>query len=306
MSNGVPYLYDYINTVNGAYTPSTIHVKDSNLTRYYSKYLLQKFMSVYEWKMPESWSKDYFLYTLYCWGYLAVFNTDKYGVIPQHCGLQGWDIFYRPTHALITNPLLTGVLNPKIDKQCVIVKLQPNYSSIMDLVEHYAGLMALSTETATVNLINSKLSYVAFAGDHAESLTMKKMFDDVYSGEPAVVIDKALKKKDGTSNWQLFNQNVGANYIVGEILTDLKKWESMFFTDIGLDNANTDKKERLLVSEVESNDEATRTMASLWLEQMKESCEKVRNMFGIELEVDWRQDTGEEADREVVKDEDVI
>lgn len=303
-TNGAPYMFDYMNTVNGAITPSTIHVKDSNLTRYFAKYLLQKLMSVYEWKMPEAWSKDYFLYTLYCWGYLAVFNTDKYGVIPQQCGLYGWDIFYRPTHAIITNPLLTGILQPKIDKQCVILKVQPDYCSPMDIVNYYAGLMALSTETATVNLINSKLSYVAFAGDHGEAETMKKMFDDVYGGEPAIVIDKALKKKDGTSNWQLFNQNVGQNYIVGNILDDLRKWENKFLTDIGINNANTEKKERLVVSEVEANDQETKTLASLWLEQMQESCEKVRNMFGIELSVDWREDVSRETGEEVVPNED--
>jgi hypothetical protein len=122
-TNGAPYMFDYINTVNGAFTPSTIHVKDSRLTHFFAKYLLQKVMAVYEWKMPKTWSKDYFLYTLYCWGYLAVFNTNKYGVIPQQCGLRGWDIFYRPTHALITSPLLTGIIEPKIDKQCVIIKI---------------------------------------------------------------------------------------------------------------------------------------------------------------------------------------
>jgi hypothetical protein len=290
MSNyAAPYSYDFINQVNGTVTPSTIHVQDSLLTAYFRKYLLQKVLSVFEWKMPETWSKDYFLYTLFGYGYLAIVNTDKYGVIPQQCGLQGFDIFYRPTHAIITNPLLTGFLNPRIDKQCVIIKVQPDYGSMMDIVNYYAAMMALSVETASTNLLNSKLSFVFAAENKQAAESFKKMYDNISSGEPAVVIDKSLFKADGSKQWELFNQNVGQNYIVSEILADLRKWENMFNTDIGIANANTDKKERLVVAEVEANNEETTSKASLWLEQMQEACKKARDMFDIELSVYWRE-----------------
>lgn len=231
-SNATPYSYDFINQVYGTITPSTIHVQDSLLTAFFRKYLFQKILSVFVWKMPDTWSKDYFLYTLFGYGYIAIVNTDKYGVIPQQCGLQGFNIFYRPTNAIITNPLLTGFMTPKIDKQCVIVKVQPDYSSIMDIVNYYASMMALSAETASTNLLNSKLSYVFAAENKATAESFKKMFDNIASGEPAVVMDKSLFKADGSRSWEAFNQNVGQNYIVGEILTDLRKWENMFNTDI--------------------------------------------------------------------------
>jgi hypothetical protein len=100
-------------------------------------------MSVFEWQIPPTWSKDYFLYVLYCWGFMAIINTDKFGVIPQACGLQGYDVFYRPTHAVIVNPLLTGMKTPRIDKQCVLMRLQPDYGGIMDMVTYYSDMMAL-------------------------------------------------------------------------------------------------------------------------------------------------------------------
>lgn len=289
MSNySAPYSYQFINETYGTITPSTIHVQDSMLTAYFRKYLLQKVLSVFEWKIPKTWSKDYFLYTLFGYGFIAVVKTNKYGVIPQQCGLQGWDIFYRPTNAVITNPLLTGILTPRIGKQCVVMKVQPDYGSIMDMVNYYAGMMALSTETATTNLLNSKLSYVFMADNKASAETFKKLFDQIASGEPATVVDKKLTNADGSKNWELFNQDVGKNYIVGEILSDLRKWENMFNTDIGIANANTDKRERLITAEVESNNQETTCKASLWLEQLQEACEQVREMFGIEISVDWR------------------
>ena len=75
---GAPTFYDHKNTVNSLLSPSTMHVHDTNLQWYFRRYLLQKAIAVFKWKMPESWAKNYVLYTLYCWGYFAVVNTDNF------------------------------------------------------------------------------------------------------------------------------------------------------------------------------------------------------------------------------------
>lgn len=289
MINGAPYYYNYINAETSQVTPSTVHVKDSGLCRYFTKYLLQKAMSVFEWDLPETWNKDYFLYVLYCWGYVAVVNTDKFGVIPQGCGLKGYDVFYAPTHAVIKNPLLSGILEPRIGTQCELLKLQPDFSGIQDLVGHYAEQMALASQSVSVNLLNSKLSYVFTAKTKALAESLKKMYDQIASGEPAVVIDSRLKNAaDCEETWKAFEQNVGGNYIVTNLLADLRKIEAMFDTEIGIPNANTDKRERLIQDEVNANNIETYSKCAMWLENLQEACQKVNRMFGLSISVDWR------------------
>lgn len=285
---GTPANYDYINATNSIVAPSTVHVHDTGIARFYRRYLLQKAMSVFKWDLPEHWSKEYFLYILYCWGYVSIINTDKFGVIPQSCGLQGYDVFYRPTTAVITNPLLKGMLELRIGKQCTLFKLQPDYGGIMDIINYYADMMALCSETAGVNLLNSKLSYVFTSDSKQSAESFKKLYDKVASGEPSVVMDKALLKSDGSPAWSAFQQNVGQNYIVGDILTDMRKWENMFNTDVGIPNANTDKKERLITNEVEANNTETESKCSLWLQQLQQACKETEKMFGIKIGVDWR------------------
>jgi len=288
--NGAPYYYNYINAETSQVTPSTVHVKDSGLCRYFTKYLLQKAMSVFEWDLPETWNKDYFLYVLYCWGYVAVINTDKFGVIPQGCGLKGYDVFYAPTHAVIANPLLSGILEPRIGTQCELLKLQPDFSGILDLVGHYAEQMALASQSVSVNLLNSKLSYVFTAKTKALAESLKKMYDQIASGEPAVVIDSRLKNAaDGEETWKAFEQNVGGNYIVTNLLADLRKIESMFDTEIGIPNANTDKRERLIQDEVNANNIETYSKCAMWLENLQDACKRVNNMFGLSIAVRWRK-----------------
>ena len=289
MINGAPYYYNYINAETSQVTPSTVHVKDSGLCRYFTKYLLQKAMSVFEWDLPETWNKDYFLYVLYCWGYVAVVNTDKFGVIPQGCGLKGYDVFYAPTHAVIANPLLSGILEPRIGTQCELLKLQPDFSGILDLVGHYAEQMALASQSVSVNLLNSKLSYVFTAKTKALAESLKKMYDQIASGEPAVVIDSRLKNAaDGEETWKAFEQNVGGNYIVTDLLADLRKIEAMFDTEIGIPNANTDKRERLIQDEVNANNIETYSKCALWLENLQDACKRVNDMFGLSIAVRWR------------------
>lgn len=286
--DNIPYFYNYVNTYNSSFSPSTSHA-DSGLSNFFKRYLIQEAIGVYEWNIPKTWCKDYFLYSLYCNGFVAIINTDKYGVIPQMCGLAGFDVFYRPTNAVISNPLLSGILQPRIGKQCTIIKLQPDYGGIMDLVTKYADIMAMTMQTAGCNIEASKLAYVFTAENKASAESFKKMFDKIASGDPMVVQDSKLKKADGSNAWEMFSNNLRNNYIAGDMLIDLQKWRNMFCTEIGINNANTEKKERMLTDEVNANNQETFTKADLWLEELKEGCSKAVEMFpGLELSVDWR------------------
>ena len=299
-----PYMYDYINAEVSQHSPSTVHTKNTELQRFFARYLLQKAMSVFKWDLPETWDRDYFLYVLYGIGYIAVLNTDKYGVIPQQCGLDGYNIFYQPKRALITNPLLKGLRSLDIGTQCTLIKLQPDYGSVMDLVGFYADMMALTAETAGVNLVNSRLSYVFFGKNKNTAESQKKLFDRVASGEPATFVDTALYDvQSGNPSWIPFQQNVGQNYIAGDALADLRKWEMMFDTDIGIPNANTDKKERLISDEVNANNVEVTSKADLWLDQLQKSFAQTSKMFGVKLGVEWRNKPQVRAESEGGEDE---
>lgn len=285
----VTYDYDLINLYNSNRSPSSVHCSDTVLANYFRRYLFQKVISVYEWKnLPEKWNKTFFYYVLYGFGFIAVLKTDKYGVIPQNGTFYGRDIFYQPTNVVITNPLLTGILRPRIGVECEVIKMQPDYGSCLDIVCHYADLLALTTQTYGVDLVNSKLAYVFTAQNKANAETFKKLFDRIASGEPAVVYDKNLLNSDGTPNWSTFTQNLSQNYIGDKLLDDYKKTLDMFDTEIGIPNANTQKKERMITDEVNQNNIGTQTKAELWLETMKDGCKKVNAMFGLNIDVDLR------------------
>lgn len=286
MEKGVSY--DFINLYSASRSPSTVHVKNSRLRNYFRKYLMQKAISVFKWNLPEEWDKDYFLYTLYSCGFISVFYTDKFGTICQQCAPGGYNLYYRPSYVIVSNPLLEKTYTLNIDKDCVLLKLQPDYSSICDLVGYYADQLALAAEAMGVNLVNTKSGTVFGAESKAQAETYKKMYDNLSEGDPAVVIGKKLLNDDGSPNWFPFTQHVKESYIVSDVLSDMRKIEAMFDTDCGIPNANTDKRERLISDEINANNVETATRCELWLETLRKEIEKANSMFNLEISVDWR------------------
>lgn len=285
---GAPYTFDHINASCAQEDPSSLHIQNTRLNRFFVRYLMQKAISIFEWKIPEHWAKNYFLYVLYTWGWVAVIETDKFGVIPQGCGLQGYDVFYQPTEAVISNPVLTGIMTPRIGQDCTIIKLQPDYGGVYDLVSYYANLMAICAETACTNIFNSKLSYVFFAKNKTFAESFKKLYDKVASGEPMAVIDKNLFGDDDQKLWEAFTQDLKGNYIANDILETMRTLEMRFCQELGIPTVINEKKERLNIDETNGNNIETYSRPDLWLEELKKCCKETRDMFGIEIDVDWR------------------
>ena len=169
-----------------------------------------------------------------------------------------------------------------------MIKLSPDYGVIYDLVSYYADLMAIASEALGVNMLNSKLAYVFAAADKSSAESFKKLFDKVASGEPAAVIDKNLLTDDGSPTWQYFAQRIKENFIASDLLLVLRQIEAEFDTVIGIPNANTDKRERLITDEVNANNIETQSRARLWLDTIRADLEKVNNMFGLNVGVDFR------------------
>lgn len=286
--------YDFINRYNAHIKPSTVHSQDNATAWYFRRYLIQKILSVFEFDgIPKTWSKDYFLYTLFVWGFVAVVETDKFGVIPQHCSLFGYDVFYRPTNVTIANPLLRGILQPQIGVDCELIKMQPDYGSCWDIVSYYADLLALASESLTVNIVNSKLAYVFACDSKNVAESFKKMFDNINEGNPAVFADSKLFDESGDPLWTTFQNNLKQNYVAGDMLNDMLKIDARFCTEIGIPNVNMAKNSGVTDNEVEANNIDTKSKVSLWLETMSEGIKKVNDMFDLNLSVKLRFEGGE-------------
>lgn len=286
--NRPPFFYDYSNVVTTNTNPSTVHVRNNKTFEYFKRYLLKRAISVFEFKLPKLWNANYFLYTLFMNGFISVLNVEPYGVICQQCGLMGYNLYYNPTQITVSNPNITGIINRTIGSDCAVIQLQPDYAGIMDIVEYFSAKLALLSEALDMNMLNSKLAYLFYATNKREAESFKKLFDNVMSGEPAVIVDTALKPDEGDVI-KAFANNLKQNYITPDMLADMRTLLNEFDSMVGLPNANTQKRERMITDEVQANDIETKSLSALWLETVKTGMDVANAIFpGLDLNVDWR------------------
>lgn len=268
------------NVLESAFLPP-VKGLNNQTALYYRKYLLQKLLSSFKWTMPELWNRDYFQYVLFGIGFICIFDsgTDGFGVVPQRCGISGYNLYYQPRRVIINNPLLPNTKELTINENCIVLKINANYTGVLDIVDYYAVKLAMITADVESNLINSKLSYLFTVKNQALANSVKKVYDQITQGNPAVVVDKELMNEDGSKNWELFQQNLSSNYIVSDLLEDMRRVENDFCCKVGIPTTNSEKRERMGEAEVTRNDIETESLIDGWLERLNDDIAKVNKMF---------------------------
>lgn len=225
---------------------------------------------------PELWDLDYALTHLFIDGYFTITDTDA-GILPLKCGVSGLNVFDRPNTIIVANHVL-GSFERTIGVNGALVRLQYNYGGIDALLQRYATLMAMCDSSEAVNLLNAKVSFVAFAENKAQAETMKKMYDSIALGEPAVFMRGDPSMRDSF----MFN-NAKQNF-VGLDVHDLKdRIADEFLCDLGIRNTNTEKRERLVTAEAESRSEEVEVNVKHWLHTVQLGLDDANRLYDLDL-----------------------
>lgn len=256
------------------------------LIEYWKKYLTERAISVYKWDMPALWSENYFKYILYGIGFISVVYTGAYGWVPQRCAIGGLNLFEEPDTIIVNNPVINGI-ERRIGDGCVLFRFNPDFSGVADIIDYYAMQLAELSLTGYANMITTKVGYIMAVPDKKTGDSAKKIIDQILNGEPAVV----SKETKTPQNIDYFSQNVKQNYIVSDVIIDMRKLLNAFNTEFGIPNANTEKKERMIIDEVNANNAETKTRAQMWLDSFKATCDELNTLAGMKLMgVDWSEE----------------
>lgn len=294
------HAYGWENMENSAFFPSTVHFNDA-LTRYNFKYLFQRAMSVFEFNIPQSWEKNFFLQTLYSIGFLIVLDTDEFGVIPQFGNISGFDLYYQPARADVVNPIFDtiGAANKytdlRIGTDCLLLRLSPSYSGISDICRYYAEMLSTAQSSLRVNLLNTKFAYIFGAKNKAQAETLKRLYDDIASGNPAVFVDKQLYDEDGNLPVSLLTQDVSSVYIGDHLQYDIRAILNDFDSMVGIPNSNLQKKERMITDEANMNNFETKALCYVWKEMLDLDMLRINTKYNLSLSVDFRKEADPNA-----------
>ena len=283
--NYAPLNYQKINIAAGRFSPSTIKAHNNLSFWFWSRSLFQRAASVIDFTVPQSWEgkvKDFFVYCLFKYGYVAIFNTDDFGLSFQPCALKGYDFYYQPTSVLISNPLLNKEF--KLGSEAELLKLTPDYYGVWDIIDYYAEKLSMLDVSINSSIVNSKFAYLLGAKTKGAAQALKKLLDQINKGEPAVIYDSRIfddpSSKGDVSPFQTwFRDAMKNNYITTDLLQDFQTLLNDFDREIGIPTIPYQKKERLVQSEAESTEIDAKARSIVWIDTLDSSIKEVKQLF---------------------------
>lgn len=298
-----PLNYATINNAAGLYAPSAIKAYNNVSFAYWERSLFQRACSTLKFTVP--WSGkvfDFFMYCLFRFGYIAISENDIYGKWFQPCTLSGYDFYYQPTRAIISNPDYNADL--KIGQDCEILKLTPDYMGIWDIISFFAAELSELDNAINMSLVNNKFGFILGARNKTAAQAIKKALDKINAGEPAVIYDMSLlnDETDETEPWQVWERgNLKDTYFTPEQLQDRMTILNQFDAEIGIPTIPYNKKERMVQSEAESRQYDAVSRVTVWINTLEESIKDINALYpDMNISVKLRYDLdmmrgGEEA-----------
>ena len=289
-------------------TPQDVDGQNNTRTLYYKERLLRRLMSLFELDgCPKEWDIEWFKKNLLLRGYICVGRTSAFGLIPMICTYHGLNVFNRPTKCTISNHLINN-LTLTIGEDCVLVHLQHNYQGVWSLLNIYAEKLASVDAGIEMNILNTKAAWMFDCDGKAQEETAKKIYDDITSGRPAVFAranNSSSLNSDGKIGITMLNVK---NTYIADMLQDAKREiRYEFLSEIGINNANVDKKERVNTLEVTANDDELRNAVDDWKNNLEKQFDQINNMFGTNIKVKfpYYRDTDSVRTCETMKESEV-
>lgn len=133
--------------------------------------------------------------------------------------------------------------------------------------------------TIDINLIAQKTP-VLIEGDEKTILTLKNVYMQ-YSGNIPFIFGN--KQFDISNKLNVLKTN--AEYLIDKLENHKHEIWNEAMTYLGINNANTDKKERLITGEVESNDELIKYYLNCFYKTRKEACEQINKKYNLNISI---------------------
>ena len=159
-------------------------------------------------------------------------------------------------------------------------------------VENYAKRLYNLDRTIDVNA-NAQKTPILITCEETQRLTLKNLYMQYEGNEPVIFGDKNLNPNS------LKVLTTGSPYIADKLYTLKTQLWNEALTYLGISNVNIQKKERLVTDEVIRNQGGTIASRYSRLNARKKACEEINKMFGLNIDVEYREDF-READNEMM------
>jgi hypothetical protein len=251
--------------------------------QYYNR-LLELAINMYEWKnLPDTVDERFLELTLFSDGMAVFFQDDGgLGYLCLQCMIGGeLDVYRIPIDrtAYATNGYQMRLNN----QNSVIIFNNYTYTNSMLDVEMYARRLYEIERTIDVNVKAQKTPVLIRATEN-QRLTMKNLYMQYDGNEPFIFGDKQLDM-DGIKVLK-----TDAPYVADKLNILKRQIWNEALTYLGIENSNTEKRERLVSDEITSNLGGVAAQRFCRLNARRKAAEQINKMFGLDIQVDFREE----------------
>lgn len=176
-----------------------------------------------------------------------------------------------------------GKLNPKVSSDdCIIIRNNSTGSNDNDDLLLFAERINEVEQTMDINLFQQNTPYMILC-DEKERLTFKNIVLQVKQFKYVIFGRKGLSINSSDV------LNTKADYLIDRLQNQKRELMNELLTFLGINNANTDKKERLIVDEVNANNDFILVNIDHMFDERKLACDEINKKFNLNIEVKKRE-----------------
>lgn len=258
--------------------------RDNDITfiHYYNR-LTELAISMFKWEnLPDTIDERFLELTLFADGMAIFFEDEVMGYLALQSMIGGnLDVYRIPR---IRRAYAVNGYNRKLNENdSVIIFNNMLHTNCLTEVEMFAKRLYNCARTIDIN-INAQKTPVMIVCPENQRLTMSNLYMQWEGNRPVIFGSKDMDRKS------LEVLKTDAPYVADKIQqTKTEIWNEAL-TYLGISNTNVNKKERLISDEVTRNMGSTVASRYSRLEMRKQACEKINKMFGLNVDVKYRED----------------
>ena len=175
----------------------------------------------------------------------------------------------------------TGYQSEKLDStNSVLIYANALRKPTAEIINYYCKILA-NIDLATLNNVNAVKTPFIFTGNEKQLLTMKNIYEKISGNEPVIYKDK----NSGDMEFQAVPTE--ATFIADKLLQLYILYDARIKTLLGIDNLQTQKKERLITDEANANNETINAHRVKSLETRQEAATAINKLYGLNITVDY-------------------
>lgn len=253
-------------------------------------------LSIFQWTgLPEEISARYLEHALFDQGRAVFFKDPAMGYLALRGGPEGpLNVYGDPLRVMVVGH--NGY--NKVKKPGEYVFIRNNYEArpTEPTLRLYAQRLAIAERSIDVN-INAQRTPMLILCDEKQRLTMKNLYAQYEGNEPVIFGDKSMNPD------AIKSIKTEATFVADKLFQYKRDLWNECMTFLGINNANTDKKERLITDEVQANDQLIQMSAQTMLLCRQEACEQINKLYGLSISVGMRElESQPEIDQEEIED----